>query len=247
MSQEVVERKGERRIEAVFFDVGGTLMHASPSVPEMFALVARDRGHALTLDDVMPHAAAADEFYEAEYRRDGDFWCSHERSVGIWKDMYRLLAHRTGIAWDAEGMADEVFDRYLRGDAWQVYEDVAPCLDGLRRAGVRLGVISNWDGGLPDLLHRVGLLPYFDEVVSSAAVGRRKPDAAIFEIALERMGVPASRAAHVGDLPEADGAAAGAGMRPVIVDRKGAQVDCGIARVPSLARLPELLAVDFSR
>ena len=88
----------------------------------------------------------------------------------------------------------------------------------------------------------MGMLPYFDEVVSSASVGYRKPDKAIFDIALERMGVAACEAVHVGDLPEADGEGAlSAGIRPVLIDRTNKHVDTPFERVPLLTDLVSLL------
>ena len=108
----------------------------------------------------------------------------------------------------------------------------------LKRTGVRLGVISNWDASLEGLLRELMLLPYFDDVVASAAVGYRKPDHVVFELALERMGIEAARALHVGDLPEADGdGATSAGMRPVIIDRTGKHATCPYRRVTSLEEL----------
>lgn len=228
-------------IKTVFFDVGSTLMHACPSVPEMFACVARERGHGLTTRDVEPHMPAADALYETEYLRDGDFWCTHARATAIWLDMYRLLADLTGLEADREGMAREVYERYREGSSWACYPDVVPCLRTLKMSGYRLGVISNWDAELESLLRKVGLLPYFDDVVSSAAVGYRKPDPVVFDLALERMGVRAAEAAHVGDLPEADGAAANAGITPVIIDRNGAHAGCGLSRIETLTDLPAVL------
>ena len=116
------------------------------------------------------------------------------------------------------------------------------CLKGLKRRGFKLGVISNWDATLERLLRSIGSLPYLDDVVASAAVGYRKPSSAIFEIALERMGVDATHAIHVGDLPEADGDGAfNAGIRPVIIDRNGRFPDCRYETIPVLTDLVSLL------
>ena len=38
-------------------------------------------------------------------------------------------------------------------------------------------VVSNWDVSLVEVLERLGLGPLLDEVVTSAAIGARKPDA----------------------------------------------------------------------
>lgn len=223
--------------KAVFFDVGSTLLYPSPSVGEMFKLVARERGHEV--DDAKVDAAMpeVDAYYEQEYVRDGDFWCSHERSVRIWKDMYTLLSYRVGLESDSKGLSDAIYDRYLLPDSWALYDDVKPCLQALKAAGYRLGIISNWDASLVDLIRGLKLLPYFDVVVPSAEKGYRKPDPVIFQIALEEMGVEAENAAHVGDLPEADGAAAAVGITPVIIDRHDAHEGCGFIRVSSLEDL----------
>ena len=86
------------------------------------------------------------------------------------------------------------------------------------------------------------MLPYFDEVIASAAVGYRKPFRAIFDIALERMGVDARDAVHVGDLPEADGEGAlGAGIRPVIIDRESRFDNLPFERITVLTDLVSLL------
>ncbi len=228
-------------VDAVFFDIGSTLMYASPSVPEMLTLVASERGHAVALADVERFMPVADEFYEREYLRDGDFWCSHERATQIWRGMYRLLADSLGLEDDARGISEEMHRRYRAGDSWALYDDVVPCLRTLKQQGYRLGVISNWDADLESLLRDVGLLPYFDEVVVSSVVGYRKPDPVMFQIALERMGVEAARTVHVGDLPEADGAAAQVGITPVILDRGDVHEGCSYARIRSLGDLPPLL------
>ena len=230
--------------KAVFFDVGSTLIHPSPSVGEMFKLVARDRGHQVDEALVDESMYEVDEYYEREYARDGDFWCSHDRSVQIWKDMYTLLAHRAGLASDARDLSDEMYGRYLEADSWALYDDVLPCLRALKEAGCRLGIFSNWDASLEGLVRKLGLDEYFDLVLASAARGCRKPDPAIFQLALDEMGVQAFEAVHVGDLPEADGAASAVGVRPVIIDRKGLYADCEYDRVSSLEQIVEIAVLD---
>ena len=139
-------------ISTVFFDVGSTLMYACPSVPEAFALAAREHGFNLSVRDVEPFMDEVDRFYEQEYLRDGDFWCSHERSVMIWKDVYGILARRTGLGEHAALLAEATHAKYRTAAFWALYDDVVPCLRTLKLSGHRLGVISNWDAGLEALL-----------------------------------------------------------------------------------------------
>ena len=234
--------EGIEGIEALLFDVGGTLLYPCPSVAETFAEIAQRRGHDLSAEQVERHIPAVDAFYEDAYRRDGDFWCSHEGSVGIWLDQYRLLCRLTGIGDDAEGMAHEVHEAYRAGDHWAVFPDARGCLVALKGAGFALGVVSNWDDELENLLCDLDLLPFFDCVAASAALGCRKPDPAIFQIACARLGIPPERCLHVGDHPEADGdGAAAAGIRPLIIDRSRALAFCRHERISSLEEVPLLL------
>ena len=233
-------------VEAVFFDVGSTLLFPSPDVPETFTAAARARGHEVALEDARRAMPLADAYYDQEYLRDGDFWCSHDRATAVWKDMYKLIAFELGLGRDAAGIADDTHNQYRRAHHWALYDDVLPCLKALKAAGLRLGVISNWDAELELLIRELGLLPYFDVVLASAAIGYRKPNPRIFEEALARMGVEASCAVHVGDLPEADGAAADAGIRPVIIDRRSRHDGYGFERVSSLVDLPALLGIWLS-
>ena len=206
---------------AVFFDVGNTLLRADPPVPDVFARVARRLGYGITVRDVEPFMPEVDAYYEREYLRDGDFWCDHDRAVQLWLDMYTILANCCELDGDIPYLAQAVYDEYLNPANWSLFDDVEATLKGLKRRGFKLGIISNWDATLEQLMRSMGYLPYFDDVVASAAVGYRKPDSVVFELALERMGVDAAHAYHVGDLPEADGdGAARAGIHPIIIDRK---------------------------
>ncbi|HAM15453.1 MAG TPA: HAD family hydrolase [Eggerthellaceae bacterium] len=228
--------------KAVFFDVGHTLLFADPPVPDVFTRVARRRGYDITVRDVEPCMADVNAYYQEEYLRDGDFWCIHERAVQIWLDMYTIMADYCGIAQGVPELAQAVYDEYLDARNWSAYPDVEACLKGLKRRGFQLGIISNWDATLEGLVRDLVLLPYFDDVVASATVGYRKPDHVIFEIALERMGVRADEAVHVGDLAEADGeGATSAGIHPIIIDRAGVVDDDRFQKISVLTDLVSLL------
>ncbi|MGI6045734.1 MAG: HAD family hydrolase [Eggerthellaceae bacterium] len=229
-------------IRVVFFDVGSTLIYPDPSIAEVFVSTAKSLGYDVSLREVESHMPALGEFYEREYARDGDFWCSHSRAVEIWLDMYRLLARECGLTEGIERLAEKTHEGYLDARNWALYGDVLATLKGLKRRGFRLGIISNWDTNLESLLRDVNLLPYFDEVIASAAVGYRKPNPEIFKIACERMEVNPEKAIHVGDHPDADGDGAyGAGLVPVIIDRKNRFDACPYIRINVLSDLVSMI------
>lgn len=226
----------------VFFDIGSTLLYPDPGVPEAFAIAARRRGHQLETSDVEPFISEMNDYYEAQYQLDGDFWCSREGCKQIWIDQYLLLAERVGLAHDGIGIAEDLYNDYYSPSYWRYYDDVKPALSALKKAGYRLGVISNWSDQLESLLRGLELLPYFDDIMASGAVGYRKPNPVMFQLAMERMGVGPEDCAHVGDHLEADGAgAANVSIRPIIIDRKNQNSNCGFDHVTSLTQILDIL------
>ena len=85
----------------------------------------------------------------------------------------------------------------------------AEALGRLRRAGLSLACVSNWDVSLRRHLEEAELAGYFTAIVSSAEAAAAKPDPGAFRVALERLGVKPARVLHVGDGDtDRDGAAA---------------------------------------
>jgi putative hydrolase of the HAD superfamily len=97
----------------------------------------------------------------------------------------------------------EFVDAFLAALVFRPAAGAVEALAALRSNGLKLAVVSNWDCSLPQRLDALGLLRHFDAVVTSAEAGVPKPDPRAFLLALERLGVRANRALHVGD-EEAD-------------------------------------------
>lgn len=141
----------------------------------------------------------------------------------FWRELTLDWLQETGMP--AEGVEDVILqaNEILFGEGslvFQLYEDTVPCLDRLRAAGYRMIVVSNWDNSLHRTLRTHGLTDYFEAVVASLEEGVEKPDARIFEIALERTGVQAEDVLHVGDSAVDDWQGAkSVGMRALLIDR----------------------------
>lgn len=65
-------------------------------------------------------------------------------------------------------------------------------------------LVSNFYGNVEAVLRDFGLGGYFDAVVESAVVGVRKPDPAIYQMGVERLGMQASEVLVVGDSYDKD-------------------------------------------
>jgi putative hydrolase of the HAD superfamily len=93
-------------------------------------------------------------------------------------------------------------------------------LDRMKRAGLKLGIVSNAEGQIEGDAQRMGLTPYFDVIIDSHVVGVAKPDPRIFQIALERIGSQPSQTRFAGDIYSIDmlGARA-AGIEGRLIDQ----------------------------
>ncbi len=120
------------------------------------------------------------------------------------------------VARATEAFADE-FMRYTYLDENSI--DVLQKLHGK----YKLGIVSNF--AIPEcvwkLLEKFDLKKFFDIVVISGEVNRRKPSPEIFEKALKALNVKASEAVFVGDTPHLDvKGARNVGLRSVLIERK---------------------------
>jgi putative hydrolase of the HAD superfamily len=87
------------------------------------------------------------------------------------------------------------------------FDDVYPLLRDLKRAGVRLGIVTHgWTVKQAEKLVRLGLVPYLDPkaVFISDQIGISKPNPKLYQLALSDMGLSAAEVMYVGDSPEHD-------------------------------------------
>ncbi|GAB4275420.1 MAG: HAD-IA family hydrolase [Coriobacteriia bacterium] len=234
------------RLEAVFFDVGNTLLYPFPSVSAVVKEILLDAGLVHDIEAIEELIPLVDQYYEDRYREDDTFWADEGETSEVWVGMYTFMFRRLGIPdYEARGFAHMVYEEFGRPERWRPYDDVVPALERLKARGVKTGIISNWDRRLRSILVGLGLHGLLDAVVSSAMVGLHKPDPRIFELACGRLGVLPERAAHVGDHYYADVLGARvAGLAPVLIDRKGVPVPDGVEVIETLDGLEGALGLE---
>jgi HAD superfamily hydrolase (TIGR01509 family) len=146
----------------------------------------------------------------------------------------------------ATGLKDAavfLWDRHLEDNLWsQLLPGAIESLSILRESGLRLAVISNAEGTIDALLQRLGLRDAFEFVLDSTVVGIAKPDPRIFNLALERLGIPANRAVMVGDSVAADVHGAwSAGISAALIDPLNLHPTCLAPRFDDLLAFAKAL------
>ncbi len=118
-------------------------------------------------------------------------------------DFFALVAERFGLNEPVEELVAD-FRRELRAALPPLREDVKAQLRALRAASWKIALVTNGDAeGQGGKIDQLGLSPLLDACCISGALGVRKPDPRIFEIAAERCGETLAGAWMVGD-SEAD-------------------------------------------
>jgi putative hydrolase of the HAD superfamily len=137
--------------------------------------------------------------------------------------LQRMLAIFSRLGHDLpDAEAKRLFEQFLTmyQDAWQLYEDVLPTLEELKRCP--LGILSNGNGeAQTKKLRRTGILPRFQNVVLSGDIGVAKPHPDSFGAVANQFRLPPSQIVYIGDQLETDALGAHrAGMRAVWLNRK---------------------------
>ncbi|HZB59489.1 MAG TPA: HAD-IA family hydrolase [Actinomycetota bacterium] len=199
----------------MLFDAGDTLLAPAPSFQGRFVAVAADQG--LPLEEAAVDAAIAAAVRAAAWPED---WTDPATQRAFWMGFYREILTSLGHADDGLQLAEALFASFSDPASYQLFDDVRPALEELAGRGITLGVVSNFEPWLADILALQGIDHLFAAVAISGVLGVAKPDPGIFEAALAEAGADPSATVHVGDQPANDVAAARAvGITPVLIDR----------------------------
>jgi putative hydrolase of the HAD superfamily len=235
---------------AVLLDGLGTLVELAPPWPSLVAGLRQRYGVELTLADAEAAFRVEMAYYRAHHCEGRD-----ARSLAELRQRCAKVLHTAfPPALAAKIAVDELTPLLLAALQFVAYADASDALVQLRKRGLTLIVVSNWDISLHDVLRATGLFHLLDGVITSAEVGRPKPAPEIFHAALELAGVPAMHAIHVGDSLEHDIAGARAArIAPVLLRRasgeaggtgdasESSHVPGDVPVISSLAELPGLV------
>ena len=186
---------------AIFFDLDNTLHDRDAGLDRFI----RGQYHALQLGVF----GVDEEAWRARF-------VTLDDNGRVWKDqVYARLIEEFGIPFTAEGLLEQ----YELGFAAHVVprDGLIATFSALRDTGRYLGVISNGRTGFQmRTLHALGIEGFLEVLLISEECGLRKPDQAIFDLALSRLGLVASEAWYVGDDPNVDvDGAVEAGLRAI--------------------------------
>jgi putative hydrolase of the HAD superfamily len=190
-------------LKAMFYDVGG-VFHV-PVYDEAMKADYAARVHSFLLSHGIDTGLSPAETERliakgtAAYKRAGEQSGVELPSLRIWKDFvfkdYNIPEET--LAPIAVTLSDMHNARRKR----QVRPHLLEMVQGVQALGLRQGVISNVisEHFIPDCVEEYGLAPYMECIVQSSIEGVRKPRAALFTRAADKLGVKPEECAYLGD------------------------------------------------
>jgi HAD superfamily hydrolase (TIGR01662 family) len=244
--------KPERRFEAVLFDLGDTLIYFDGNWADVFRqaelkLMRSLRGSGVGVED---------EFLEVFSGRMEAYF--HERESEFIEHTSFAILKNTLQDFGYSEIQESTIKQALAAmysitqEHWIPEDDAIATLTELQNAGYRLALISNAadDPNTQFLVDKLGARHFFEVVISSAALGIRKPDPQIFHSVLSEMDLAPGNAVMVGDSLGADILGArNAGVYSIWLTRRAGNSANRAYKdkivpdscIPSLSELPDLL------
>ena len=228
-------------IKAVFFDWFNTLARFEPPREELQSQALQELGIKLSPKKIMRGLLIADRDYFEENSRSPVPKRSPEEQAKVYTRYQNTILTGAGVKVDRELLlkikkrVEQLFERIT----FALFDDVLSTLKTLKERKFILGLLTNLDKDMNPICRELGLEPYLDFVVTSGELGVDKPEPPIFLAALQRAGVNASEAVHVGDQYKLDVIGArGVGITPILIDRYDLYPE--VSDCPRIHRLTEL-------
>ncbi len=218
-------------IKACVFDAYGTLFDVAAAARRCHGELGEQTAQlaALWRDKQLNYT-----WLRAAQGRHADFWAVTGDALDF--ALETLDIHRPGLR-------ERLMDLYLTLDA---FPEVPEVLRALRKAGLQTAILSN---GSPRMLTAAvtgaGLVGMFDQILSVEAVGVYKPHPKVYQLAVDRLGIPA----HAISFQSSNGwdayAASAFGMQVVWCNRYGQRAErlpgAPNRQIASLSELPALV------
>nr|MDO8097993.1 HAD family hydrolase [Candidatus Njordarchaeota archaeon] len=234
------------RVKAVLFDLFDTLLllekheaYYAPSLKKLHEFLSNNGIDVSFENFKQVYFEVRDKFYSESRESLEEPHFNLRISQTLQRLGYNFDASDPLVVGSTEAFSDE-FMRYVSLD-----EDALDVLQKLY-GKYKLGMISNF--AIPEccwkLLEKFDLNKFFDVVLISGEINRRKPSAEVFEKALKTLGVKASNAVFVGDMLDLDVAGPkSVEMKTIFIKRRPMEENADVIPDKVISRLSELLVV----
>ncbi|MBR8831558.1 MAG: Phosphoglycolate phosphatase [Chroococcopsis gigantea SAG 12.99] len=188
--------------KVIFLDAVGTLFGVRGSVGEIYGKIANRYG--VHVSSVQLDMAFADSFRNSPPLAFPGVEPSQipQLEYDWWYEIAGYAFTKAGVIHDFSdfnAFFADLYDYFATAEPWFLYDEVITVLDKWRSSGIPLGIISNFDSRIYEVLKVLDIENYFTSVTISSMVGTSKPNPYIFHSALEKYDCYPEEAWHIGD------------------------------------------------
>ena len=228
-------------IKAIFFDWFNTLARYEPPREELHSQLLGEFGIKVSPSELMPGLLAADKYFFGENTRSPVDKRNREGQAEVYSRYASIMLSEVGVKANKELILQILakWPQLFSEVKFVLFDDVLATLKALKERGLILGLLTNATKDTVSVYRGLGLELLLNFVVTSEEVGADKPNPSIFQAALQRAGVVAAEAVHVGDQYDLDVAGArGVGINPILIDRYNLYPE--VSDCPRVRNLTEL-------
>lgn len=218
--------------KVIFLDAVGTLFGVQGTVGEIYHAIASQMGviSSPELLDIAFYqcfkAASPLAFSEV------DPMIIPDLEYQWWKTIAYDTFTQVGVMeqfTDFEAFFTHLYAHFATANPWFLYDDVFPVLNDWQKKGIELGIISNFDSRIYEVLDLLGLSDFFSSITISSMTGAAKPNSKIFTTALEIYDCEPTQAWHIGDSFKEDyEGAKSVGIKAFLVNRNTSKKDSDV-------------------
>lgn len=189
--------------KVIFLDAMGTLFNVRGSVGEIYSVIAAKYG--VTVDAHSINHAFINSFKNSSplaFESADKPKELTQQEFSWWKNIVKTTFTELKILdefTDFSAFFGELYLHFSTQKPWYIYPDVIPSLQTWQDQGIKLGVISNFDSRLYQVLKSLDLERFFSSITISSEAGAAKPNHKIFRLALQKHNCISPQAWHIGD------------------------------------------------
>jgi putative hydrolase of the HAD superfamily len=192
-------------IRAVFFDADDTLFEIRGSVGARYALHLKAHGFPITAEQLDEHVPESwKEIVSLYENEDGNYRAYHDRDREIWQLFAQTLFSKVYTEELPPQLFEDIYNEFGHANSRQLIPHIVPLLETLSRHELILGVFTNNDKRIHQLIPALGLKSHFHHVFCASDIGYRKPSRHAFDGISERIGIPSHELLYIGDCPKND-------------------------------------------
>lgn len=167
----------------IIWDFDGTLAYREGMWSQAVVDVVNRNFTKISLEraDISKHLSSGFFWHSPEtahlHVSNSEIWWNHH-----YKIFENAIVKTTNLtSKNVQQVLPQIRQEFLNPATWTVYSDVLSSLSELSSAGWRHVVLSNHVPELADLIESLGLLDFFEMIVTSAEIGYEKPNGLAFE------------------------------------------------------------------